>query len=145
MSRVSTELLDAKLRISELSRENDALRQTVHDLNESLKESTRLMLKTTPRPNRPTLSADQRMMIAGRARFKCANPFDDCHLYKLPPYDGSFTEAGYEIDHVVPFHQTYRSTGQNVLQVLCHQCHAKKTRLDRIAAQETSAHEAEAE
>ena len=145
MTRESPELLEAKLRISELGRENDALRQAVHDLNESLKESTRLMLKTMPRPNRPTLSADQRMMIAGRARFKCANPFDDCHLYKLPPYDGSFTEAGYEIDHVVPFHQSYRSTGQNVLQVLCHQCHAKKTRLDRIAAQEIPTQDAEVE
>ena len=127
MSKI--ELVNLKLRVSELLQENTLLRQTITDLNESLKESTRLLLKQ--RPTRPHVSADQRMLIAGRARFKCANPYGDCHLYRLPPYDGSFSEAGYELDHVTPFSECYLTVGQ--LQPLCPQCHAKKTRLWRAS------------
>lgn len=125
-------LLTEKLRVSELKRENDQLRQALSDLKESLKESTRLLQKQ--RPSRITLSADKRMMIAGKARFKCSNPHQDCHLFKIPPYDGSLDDSGYELDHVIPHHLCYQTVNQ--LQVLCPQCHAKKTRIDRINSQE---------
>ena len=126
-----------KLRVSELSQENSVLKETVRELNESLKESTRLLLKQTPRPNRPAISADQRMLIAGKARFKCSNPYSDCHLYRLPPYDGSFNESGYELDHITPFSECYLTVGQ--LQPLCPQCHAKKTRIWRASQNEENA------
>lgn len=122
-------VLQLKLRVSELTRENDQLRTALNDLQESLKESTRLLLKQTPKPARPTISADQRMILVGRARFKCANPYNKCHLYKLPPYDGSFDESGYELDHITPFAQCLRTHG--MLQPLCPQCHALKTRHQR--------------
>ena len=133
-------LVTLKLRVSELTRENTILKQTITELNESLKESTRLLLKQTPRPTRPAISADQRMLIAGRARFKCANPFNDCHLYRLPPYDGSFNESGYELDHITPFSECYLTVGQ--LQPLCPQCHAKKTRIWRASQNEEEADKA---
>ena len=98
MGRVS-ESLKLKLRVAELTQENALLQQALTELNKSLRESTRLLLKQ--KPNRPAISADQRMLIAGRHRFKCANPHGDCHLYRLPPYDGSFNESGYELDHVM--------------------------------------------
>ena len=125
-------ILKSKLRVCELERENNELRSIVHDLKESLKESTRLLQKQ--KPSRPSISADKRMMIAGKARFKCQNPWGDCHLYRLPPYDGSIDECGYELDHITPHSQCYQTIGQ--LQLLCPQCHAKKTRLDRIRSQE---------
>lgn len=124
--------LKLQLRNNELQHENDLLRQTIAELNESLKESTRLLLKQ--RPSRPHISADQRMLIAGRARFKCANPYGDCHLYRLPPYDGSFNESGYELDHIDPWASSCRTVGQ--LQPLCPQCHAKKTRVWRASQAE---------
>ena len=133
MGRVS-ESLKLKLRVAELTQENALLQQALTELNESLRESTRLLLKQTPRPNRPAISADQRMLIAGRHRFKCANPHGDCHLYRLPPYDGSFNESGYELDHVVPFSESCLTVHQ--LQPLCPQCHAKKTRIWRAAQSE---------
>ena len=128
MGRVS-DSLKLKLRVAELTQENALLQQALTELNESLRESTRLLLKQ--KPNRPAISADQRMLIAGRHRFKCANPHGDCHLYRLPPYDGSFNESGYELDHVTPFSECYLTVGR--LQPLCPQCHAKKTRLWRAA------------
>ena len=134
MGRVS-ESLKLKLRVAELTQENALLQQALTELNESLRESTRLLLKQTPRPNRPAISADQRMLIAGRHRFKCANPHGDCHLYRLPPYDGSFNESGYELDHVVPFSECCLSSVHQ-LQPLCPQCHAKKTRIWRAAQSE---------
>ena len=41
-------LVTLKLRVSELTQENTILKQTITELNESLKESTRLLLKQTP-------------------------------------------------------------------------------------------------
>ena len=130
MGRVS-DSLTLKLRVSELTNENSLLHQALAELNESLRESTRLLLKQTPRPTRSAVSADQRMLIAGRHRFKCVNPHNDCHLYRLPPYDGSFNESGYELDHVVPFSECCLTVNQ--LQPLCPQCHSKKTRLWRAS------------
>ena len=130
MGRVS-DSLKLKLRVGELTQENALLQQALSELNESLRESTRLLLKQNPRPNRPAISADQRMLIAGRHRFKCTNPHGDCHLYRLPPYDGSFNESGYELDHIEAWSESFRTIGQ--LQPLCPQCHAKKTRIWRAA------------
>ena len=119
MGRVS-ETLKLKLRVAELTQENALLQHALTELNDSLRESTRLLLKQTPRPNRPAISADQRMLIAGRHRFKCTNPHGDCHLYRLPPYDGSFNESGYELDHIEAWSESFRTIGQ--LQPLCPQC-----------------------
>ena len=135
MGRVS-ESLKLKLRVAELTQENALLQQALTELNESLRESTRLLLKQ--KPNRPAISADQRMLIAGRHRFKCANPHGDCHLYRLPPYDGSFNESGYELDHVVPYSES-RLTVHHMLQPLCPQCHAKKTRIWRAQSEDETA------
>lgn len=138
----AAECLKLKLRLAELQQENNTLRETITHLNDSLKESTRLILKMSTKPTRPAISADQRMLIAGKHRFKCANPYGDCHLYKLPPFDGSFNESGYELDHIIEFSQCYRTVGQ--LQPLCPQCHAKKTRIWRASlTEEDSANEGE--
>ena len=122
-----------KLRLNEMAQENATLRQVIADLQESLKESTRLLQKTTPRPNRPAISGDQRMLIAGQHRFKCANPYGDCHLYRLPPFDGSFDQSGYELDHTAEWSQCYQTVGN--LKPLCPQCHARKTRIWRASVQ----------
>ena len=74
------------------------------------------------------------MLIAGKHRFKCANPYGDCHLYRLPPYDGSFDQSGYELDQIVEWSECYQTVEQ--LQPLCH---AKKTRIWRASIQDDAA------
>ena len=128
MGRNVSEIMRLKLKNNELKNENALMQTTIIELRESLKEQTKLLLKS--KPNRPTFTADQRLSIAGKQRFKCANPFSDCHLYKLPPFDGSFDQCGYELDHIIPHAVCYQSVHQ--MQALCPQCHARKTREDRM-------------
>ena len=94
-SRTEQELEILKLRESLRSLEEVNSMQT-----EAIKELTRLLNKSRPH-QRPTISAERKLYIAGLARFRCADPLNSCPLKKLG--DGAFTEHGFEIDHVTPF------------------------------------------
>ena len=66
--------------------------------------------------------------IAGKQNFKCkANINDyDCPLY-FNGRDGTFDEAGYEIDHIEEF-SIEGNEELNNLQALCPMCHRVKTK-----------------
>jgi hypothetical protein len=64
---------------------------------------------------------------------QCANHPDDNKIkdYDCPMwiiYGGYFDESGYEIDHIDEFSKTRNNDFEN-LQLLCHSCHAVKTKL----------------
>ena len=110
------------------------LREEVRTLNEircmqsdALKELTRILLKSKPHP-RPTLSSERKLYIAGKARFKCANPYGNCPLHKL--HDGAFDEHGFEIDHEIPWCKSFRTAGN--ARPLCPYCHALVSRFQRL-------------
>ena len=94
---------------------------------EAIKELTRMLHKSKPHP-RPTLSAEKKLYVAGLARFRCADPLNNCPLKKIG--DGSFTEHGFEIDHVVPFAKSWHHSGN--LRALCPYCHALVSRWQRM-------------
>ena len=65
--------------------------------------------------------------IAGKQRFKCCGiPGYTCPL-KARGGDGSFDEAGYEIDHIIEHCITADDSRDN-LQALCPACHNVKTK-----------------
>ena len=85
--------------------------------------------------NDKSLSESIKKQIAGKQRFKCSNKpgsslkyLNDylCPLWRNGG-DGSFDEAGYEIDHIIE-----KSIGGNNdesnLQALCQSCHKLKTK-----------------
>jgi 5-methylcytosine-specific restriction endonuclease McrA len=67
-------------------------------------------------------------------RNQCANsptnPAPGCRGYSCPMWNfrnGLFDESGFEIDHIIEV--THGGTNElNNLQVLCHSCHAVKTK-----------------
>lgn len=82
-----------------------------------------------------TVTESQKKFIAGCQRYKCANNPNsnlnglsqyDCPLWKNN--DGSFDEAGYEIDHIEEFCKNGNDDNSN-LQALCISCHRVKTKL----------------
>ena len=118
---MSRQLLKCKLRVAELQKEVRDLRDTLKEETQLLHQANKLLQKY--KPSRPHLTSDQKMLIAAKHRFRCANTVDGkCPLYILPPKDGVF-ESCYEIDHVIPFCEA--SVGR--LQPLCTRCHALKT------------------
>ena len=121
-------------RAEELELDVYKLREEVRTLKEvnamqtdALRELTRLLLKSKPH-QRPTISAERKLFIAGKAHFKCCNPYGSCPLYKL--HDGSFDEHGFEIDHEIPFAKSFRSAGN--CRALCPYCHALVSRFQRL-------------
>jgi hypothetical protein len=104
------------------------LEQAVRELNEALRESTRLLNKF--RPQRPTIAHERKMLTGARQGWTCANPFGTCLLYKLG--DGTFDESGlFEVDHVERYSKSYRNDRFN-LQALCPYCHSAKSRKERL-------------
>ena len=118
---MSRQLLKCKLRISQLETEVRGLRDTLKEETQLLHQANKLLQKYSP--SRPHLTSDQKMLIAAKWRFRCANTVDgQCPLYKLPPKDGVF-ESCYEIDHILPFCESPIGP----LQPLCSRCHALKS------------------
>ena len=117
------EILKLKLRNSELQRENDTLRATIREQNALLAEANKLLVEHTPKPSRPHISAADRAIVAGRQRYKCCNPFNDCPLGRLPPFDFSFDDSGFHLDHITPFCQS----PVGPLRATCITCHSKKS------------------
>ena len=104
------------------------LERAVTELNEALRESTRLLNKC--RPARPPIPHERKLLVAARQRWRCANPSGACLLYKLG--DGAFDEHGlFEVDHVEPYAVSYRNDRFN-LQALCPYCHSAKSRAERL-------------
>ena len=117
------DILKLKLRNSELQRENDTLRSTIREQNTLLAEANKLLMEQTPKPSRPHISAADRAIVAGRQRYKCCNPFQDCPLGRLPPFDCSFDESGFQLDHIIPF----CDNPVGLMRATCVMCHSKRT------------------
>ena len=107
-----------------------ALEEVIQDQSDALRESTKLLQRT--RPSRPSIPTERRLKIAADQRWRCADPYGECVLFKLS--DGTFDSASlFEIDHVQSWHTSFRSVGAGALQALCVTCHNRKTRLERLA------------
>ena len=104
------------------------LETTVAALNEALRESTKLLLKS--RPARGPIPHDRKLLVAARQGWKCANPFGSCLLHRFG--EGFFDQSLFECDHVEPYAQSYRNDTLN-LQCLCPYCHSHKSRRERLA------------
>jgi hypothetical protein len=116
-------LLKCKLASSELRRENAELRATIREQNALLADANRLLVAQTPKPQRKHVSASDRAIVAGKQRYKCANPDGMCPLARLPPYDCSFDDSGFHLDHLTPFCD--QPVGP--LQATCVMCHGRKS------------------
>ena len=132
-AQVEIELLRTKERVR-------ALEEVLEQQSEALKESSRLLCKS--RPPRPSIPHDKKLMIASQQRWKCADPFGECIMYKLG--DGTFSTAGglFECDHIDPYHLSYCSTRLN-LRCVCITCHNLLCRRQRLSALEAAAAESE--
>lgn len=83
------------------------------------------------------LTDSQKKFIAGSQKYKCANnphillAINKLINYKCPLWrnngDGSFDEAGYEIDHIEEY-SINQNDNINNLQALCLSCHRVKTK-----------------
>ena len=103
------------------------LENVIKEQCDALRESTKLLQRT--RPPRPAIPHERKLKVAADQRWRCADPFGECVLYKCS--DGTFDAASlFEIDHSEPWHTAFRSVG--TLQALCVTCHNRKTREDRL-------------
>ena len=110
------------------------LEEVIKDQSDALRESTKLLQRT--RPTRPAIPHERKLKVAADQRWRCADPYGECMLFKCS--DGTFDAASlFEIDHVEPWHTSFRSVGVGALQALCVTCHNRKTREDRLGELET--------
>ena len=106
------------------------LEDVVKMLAASLRETSKLLAKTTPKPARPAIPMERRLQVAAAQGWKCAAPYQDCALYVMG--DGTFQpNMLFEVDHIEPWSQCFRND-RAVLQALCVMCHAEKTRRERL-------------
>ena len=127
---IENELLKCQLENARLREENKKL-SAVNKMNtEALKENCKLFQKL--KPQRPFISGERKLFIAGVQLFRCSAPHgkEKCPMHILN--GGSFNEAGFEIDHWTRFAVGYRNVGE--LSAMCHSCHALKSRLERLIA-----------
>ena len=128
------EVLRLKLEVATMREEIQTMRAVHNEQMEALKENARLLQKLKPSRDTLRLSGERKMLIAGQQLFRCAAPHGrdryPCWLLN----EGSFGEAGFEIDHEVPWSRGYTHTGQ--LRAVCHLCHGLLSRLQRIEAAE---------
>ena len=92
MAGLELENLKLQRRVAELE-------EALKEMNEALKESTKLLTRT--KPTRPPIPHERKLLVAAAQKWKCANPFGTCLLYKLG--DGVFNEALFEADHIYPY------------------------------------------
>lgn len=104
------------------------LERVVLEMEEALKESTRLLQRC--RPPRPTIPHERKLLTAQAQGWKCKNLTGQCPLYRLG--DGHFDASLFECDHAVPYSQSYRNDRLN-LCALCPYCHSIKSRDERLA------------
>ena len=106
------------------------LEDVVTMLTASLRESSKLLAKCSPKPGRPLIPMDRRLMVAASQKWKCNAPFEECMLYSLG--DGTFLpNMLFEVDHIHPWSESFRND-RDALQALCVGCHAEKTRRERL-------------
>ena len=91
---------------------------------------TKLLVKT--RPSRPPIPHERKLLVAAAQKWKCANPFGTCLLYKVG--EGYFDESLFEADHIDPYSKSFRSVA-NIAR-LCPMCHNIKSRMERLQALE---------
>ena len=128
VSDLEKELLKCQLENAQLRQENKKLSDVNKMNTDALKENCMLFKKL--KPQRPFLSSERKLYIAGVQLFRCSAPHgkDKCPMHVLN--GGSFNEAGFEIDHWTRFTVGYRNVGE--LTAMCHACHALKSRLERL-------------
>lgn len=129
---VEMEVLQLKLKIAEQQEEIRKLTKAGDMWQHALREQSILFKKL--KPSRAPLTAERKLYIAGSQHFRCAAPHgrDKCPNWLL--FEGSFNEAGFEIDHIKPYSEGYRHSGE--LSALCFTCHGLKSRLERMALAE---------
>ena len=120
---MEVENLKLKQRVTELE-------EALKEMNEALKESTKLLVKT--RPSRPPIPHERKLLVAAAQKWKCANPFGTCLLYKVG--EGYFDESLFEADHIDPYSKSFRSVAN--IACLCPMCHNIKSRMERLQALE---------
>ena len=84
--------------------------------------------------NKRSISDKEKIKILRKQEFKCANT-PESKLYNLDGYEcllwkyngGVFDKSGFEADHVIEYCLSQDSSLSN-MQLLCHSCHAQKTR-----------------
>ena len=108
----------------------EILEEALKEMNEALKESTKLLVKT--RPARPPIPHERKLLQAAVQKFRCANPYGSCLLHRFGT--GLFDESLFECDHVEPYSKSFRSVGN--LQACCPYCHNIKSRMERLQALE---------
>ena len=91
-----------------------------------------IIMSSKSKKSRYIKPSDEKKLLK-KQKFRCAN-FPESNLYNIDKYqcklwkhcDGTFDEAGYQIDHVIDHHLTGDNNIDN-LQLLCPQCHVVKT------------------
>ena len=124
MAGLELENLKLQRRVAELE-------EALKEMNEALKESTKLLTRTNP--TRPPIPHERKLLVAAAQKWKCANPFGTCLLYKLG--DGVFNEALFEADHIYPYSKSFRSVAN--IACFCPMCHNIKSRYERLQALES--------
>ena len=84
--------------------------------------------------NRRSISYKDKIKILREQDYKCSN-IPGSKLYNLDNYEcpmwkhnhGSFDKSGFEADHIIEYCLSQDSSLSN-MQLLCHSCHAQKTR-----------------
>ena len=117
-----------KLERELLERRIADLEGIVKSFTEALKDSSKMLEQTTPRPRRVNIPLDRRMQIAADQGWKCADPYADG---TCPLAGGVFTSAflPFHVDHVDQWAKTYNNMS---LRVCCAMCHNRLTRDQRL-------------
>ena len=123
-------IMEAEIERLKLEKRVRELEDAVTMLSASLRETSKLLVKATPRPARPPIPMERRLQVAASQNWKCQSPYNDCILYIVG--DGTFQpNMLFEVDHIEPWSQCFRND-RDALQALCVTCHAEKTRRERL-------------
>ena len=92
--------------------------------------------KNTSKENRYIKNvSEKKLELLKKQKYRCANSPDsklrnlvnyECLLWRLQGNNGVFDDADYELDHIIEYSISKNNDISN-LQLLCPQCHAKKT------------------
>ena len=121
--KMRLELAELKRELLEARRKTETMQAVIDQQCQVIKENTALLRKQRL-PPRPPLNHTAKALIAQSQSWRCANPSQDCPLFKLG--DGLFGRDLYEIDHIHMWSKSGQHT--NNLRALCSFCHAVITR-----------------
>jgi hypothetical protein len=112
-----------------LERRVDDLEAVIAQLAEGLKESSKLLARSNPKPSRLAIPHERKLQLAADQGWRCADPDGTCPLYLLG--DGRFVSdmLPFEADHVEPWCRSYRNAGN--IAIMCVACHNAKSRRER--------------